>query len=536
MNVGPAVGAPTHGISRCASYWCEHIKDHPDPVFASKIMKYVTEGIPIDYEGVCIQSEIKNWPSAGNFSTEVDKFVRKHSIEGAIEGPCELGIEVVKTSPIGAFMKKGKSKARIIHDLSYPKNESINDGIDKENSSVMYASVLDAVRLCKLYAKPYMAKYDLEDAYLSCPVREEDRKFLGFLWKNGEKEQIMRFSSLPFGLRSSAKKFSEIAQGLMYIAQKNGAERSSLFYLDDSITVCSSYEACKKSIEIMCDTAKKCGFKINDKKTEGPNRVLVFLGIELNSITQQMRITEERLQEIREELQGWSVRKTCTKRELQSIVGKLQFCSKVVIHGNKFIRRLISLSKKGNSLNSKIRINKEARKDLAWWEKCMGCHNGLGWFEKNFEWNRAVMIHTDASDIALAAVMGQKWTILTFDGSYCWISKKSIGWRELLAVVVALSTFGPLLRNKSVVMHIDNAGVQQALEKGHSNNEDIMPLIRVVYFYAGIYNITYKCLHISTTLNTAADALSRLKFKDYFMNYPASEPVKTEPVDFLTDF
>ena len=460
----------------------------------------------------------------------------KHKAEGAIEGPCEIGIEVVKTSPIGAFIKKGKSKARVIHDLSYPKNESINDGIDKDNSSVMYSSVLDAVALCKLYAKPYMAKYDLQDAYLSCPVREEDRKFLGFLWENNGKNEIMRFSSLPFGLRSSAKKFSEIAHGLMYICQKRGAEKSSLYYLDDAITISGTEESCRKSIETMCETAKLCGFKVNEQKTIGPDRIIEYLGIEINSVTKQLRITEKRMAEIREELQGWSQRKTCTKRDIQSIVGKLQFCAKVVVHGNKFIRRLISLSKKGKHQSAKVRINKEARKDLAWWEKCLGCHNGVGWFDKHFDWQKAVLVYTDASDVAIAAVTGIKWTLLTFEGEYCWVSKKSIGWRELLAVVLALSTFGPILKNRHVIMHIDNAGIQQALDKGHTNNEDIMPLIRVVYFYAGIYNITYKSLHISTTLNGAADALSRLKFDEFFANYPASEPVKTKPVNFLTDF
>ena len=78
-----------------------------------KTVQYVTTGIP-EYEGVCDQSEIKNWPSVEEFKNEVDKFVNKHRSEGAIEGPCKSGIEIVKTSLIGAFIKKDKSKGGII--------------------------------------------------------------------------------------------------------------------------------------------------------------------------------------------------------------------------------------------------------------------------------------------------------------------------------------------------------------------------------------------------------------------------------------
>ena len=528
--------APTHGIARQVSYWKDQLKDHPDKDFAQRLCNYVEFGIPIEFEGECNNNELKNWPSSEQFKEQVNQFVEKHYAEGAIEGPFELGTDVVKTSPIGAFMKKGKDKVRVIHDLSYPHGNSINSGISKENSTVSYSSVLDAVALCKLYRTPFMAKYDLQDAFLSCPVRLEDRKYLGFLWENSEKSQIMRFSSLPFGLRTSARKFSELAQGLMYICKKNGASGTSIFYLDDALTVSGTEADCKESIDIMCSTAERCGFKVNPKKTKGPSRVIEFLGIELNSISGQMKITQERLQEIRSELNEWLGRKTCTKRELLSILGKLQFCSKVVIHGNKFMRRIIELSKRGKRLNSKIRLSKEARKDFSWWAKCMGCHNGIGWFEKSFDAKNAVLIFTDASDIAMGGVVGNKWTHIAFEGQYHWMLNKTIPWKELAAIVMTLATFGPILRNKHVLMHVDNEGIQVAIEKGSSKIEDIMKLVRVLYFYCGIYNITYKAVHISTHLNSSADAISRHKWELFFQINPGADKRKTHSVDFLTDF
>ena len=85
-------------------------------------------------------------------------------------------------------------------------------------------------------------------------------------------------------------------------------------------------------------------------------------------------------------------------------------------------------------------------------------------------------------------------------------------------------------------MHIDNEGIQKALEKGFSAKEEIMQLVRAVYFYTGIYNITYKTLHISTHLNGAADALSRQNVELFHSQYLASEKEMTKPVDFICDF
>ncbi len=57
------------------------------------------------------------------------------------------------------------------------------------------------------------------------------------------------------------------------------------------------------------------------------------------------------------------------KRELKSIVGKLQFCSKVVIPDLIFIRRLIHLSKKPKELYHKVTLTNQAKADIMCWYK-----------------------------------------------------------------------------------------------------------------------------------------------------------------------
>ena len=56
----------------------------------------------------------------------------------------------------------------------------MNDSISKEESRVTYSSVADAVTLCNRYNEPWLAKTDLKDVYLTCPVAYKDRDLLGF--------------------------------------------------------------------------------------------------------------------------------------------------------------------------------------------------------------------------------------------------------------------------------------------------------------------------------------------------------------------
>ena len=166
----------------------------------------------------------------------------------------------------------------------------------------------------------------------------------------------------------------------------------------------------------------------------------------------------------------------------------------------------------------------------------MGCHNGMAWFKKEIDMKRAILAFTDASDMGMSAVVLNKWTMVPFVGHYAWMRNKSIAFRELAAIVLLLATFGPILKDRDCVMHIDNQGIQQALQEGVSKVDEIMCLIRCVYYYTSIYNICYKTLHLSSECNSSADALSRLNVVLFKRLHPRSDPLMTKPVEFILDF
>ena len=61
-------------------------------------------------------------------------------------------------------------------------------------------------------------------------------------------------------------------------------------------------------------------------------------------------------------LHAWKWR-SCTKRELLSMIGTLQHASTVVKPGRTFLRRMIDLSKR----NVHLRVNTDFHADLQWW-------------------------------------------------------------------------------------------------------------------------------------------------------------------------
>lgn len=74
----------------------------------------------------------------------------------------------------------------------------------------------------------------------------------------------------------------------------------------------------------MLNTCLDLGFTTNPAKTTQPTTTLELLGIELHSIKQEAQIIQVRLSETLDLLQSWTTKRTCTKRQLQSLSWQTQ--------------------------------------------------------------------------------------------------------------------------------------------------------------------------------------------------------------------
>jgi hypothetical protein len=94
---------------------------------------------------------------------------------------------------------------------------------------------------------------------------------------------------------------------------------------------------------------------------------MTFLGIKFNSCKMSMEVTEDRMAEISEELKNWSTKQRASRREIQSLAGKLMFIAKCCKHGRSFMARILSAIKRLKRSNHHTYLNAEFKKDVQWW-------------------------------------------------------------------------------------------------------------------------------------------------------------------------
>ena len=192
-----------------------------------------------------------------------------------------------------------------------------------------------------------MSKLDLSDAFRHILVEPRDWELLGSTWPivlpDGSTQTACFLDMfLPFGLHSSPALFLKFLSGLRYVMAQRGA--TPLWnYLDDFWTCGPPAPSNWRfhNLDIMLSTCTNMGFTTKPDKTALPSTSLVLLGVQLHTVTQELRIDHSHLTEIMDLLEHWSTKGRCTKRQLQSLVGKLHFVCHACRPSRIFLHRMI---------------------------------------------------------------------------------------------------------------------------------------------------------------------------------------------------
>ena len=96
-----------------------------------------------------------------------------------------------------------------------------------------------------------------------------------------------------------------------------------------------------------------------------------------DTIKMCMRIDEMKRAEIQQLSLFWSRKTVANKQELQSILGKLIWVSKVVRFSRCFVSRIISLIKTLKHQKQKATLTEAVKKDFKWWAKFLSVFNGI---------------------------------------------------------------------------------------------------------------------------------------------------------------
>ena len=146
------------------------------------------------------------------------------------------------------------------------------------------------------------------------------------------------------------------------------------------------------------ETSTQLCVPLAPEKCVGSTTCIVFLGIELDSIELCARLPDEKLSELRSLLTTLLGTKSCTRRELESLVGKLQHASTVVKPGRTFLRRFLDALRGIRRPNHYHRLSRECKLNIMWWNELLVDWNGVFFLDRP-EWAPAPDTHisSDAS-------------------------------------------------------------------------------------------------------------------------------------------
>ncbi len=188
---------------------------------------------------------------------------------------------------------------------------------------------------------------------------------LGIHVGEGQDREVYAETTLPFGHRLAPKIFTAFSDALVWIARKFGTER--LKYMDDFAAAQPAGSGlCQHDLNAIRAACGLTGFEIQEEKVEGPETCLPVLGVEVDTITWEVRIGEKKLQSLRTDLQQWSQKSSALKHEIASIHGHLSFVAQVAKPGQIFLWHMVD-EMKVSDMDARISLSADFMAEVHWW-------------------------------------------------------------------------------------------------------------------------------------------------------------------------
>ncbi|XP_061485677.1 uncharacterized protein LOC133386068 [Rhineura floridana] len=253
----------------------------------------------------------------------------------------QAGVISSVTGPLvgaGIVPKKAAGEFRLIHHLSHPRGQSVNDFIPDSLCTVHYTSFDAAVRMVRACGNgALMGKCDIKSAFRLLPVHPADFDLLGFTF--ADKFHVDR--ALPMGCSISCALFERFSTFLEWAIKRRTGMDSVVHYLDDFLFVGGAGTGeCLHLMAQFQDLTEELGVPLAMEKTEGPAPVLTFLGIEIDSGKQCCRLPQNKLLILHDKIKEVTGVRKVFLSTLQELAGHLNFVCRVVAPGRAFLRHV----------------------------------------------------------------------------------------------------------------------------------------------------------------------------------------------------
>jgi len=248
---------------------------------------------------------------------------------------------------------------------------------------------------------------------------------------------------------------------------------------------------------------KKCSGVLSDlglvevvDKSVAPAIEVEFLGILFNTDRQMAEVTPDPLLQITELIGFWLGLKSATKRELQSLVGKLNFVCKCVLSSRVFISRMLAVLIMLKRQNYRFKIKAEFRADFVWWKRFLRRLNGVTYIPSMIWSEPNEILSTDA---CLSGAGG--WCV----GSYfsCKFSQEimnqdhHINGLELLTILIACRSWARKLSSLRIQVYCDNLSSVSVIISGKTKDSFMLKVLREILFIGSTHEFQIRAVHLA---------------------------------------
>lgn len=286
---------------------------------------------------------------------------------------------------------------------------------------------------------------------------------------------------------------------------------------------------CADALTTLLSIFNRLGLPVAMRKLEGPGHQLAFLGFELDSSTLEIWLSPAKLSELQQLFASWVGRRSCSKKELESLVGKLGHATRAVVLRKMFMRCMFELLAGAQQAHHHVHLNALFRSGVLWWATFLGSWNRMAMMQTQGQGQPSHHVWTDASGRfrcggvcpALQAWLQLQWPEPSSLGAVQ-LREESILLQELLPIVLACAVWGPNWQGSRVVVHCNNTGALAVVNTGYSKVPQIMHLLRCLFFIQAFFHLSVWAVHVPGMENGWADAISCNHLPLFFSQVPGA--------------
>ena len=293
-------------------------------------------------------------------------------------------------------------------------------------------------------------------------------------------------------------------------------------YLDDVLGLIRGTKAlADKAYALFLEVCAELGLQVQDnpEKTSPPARICTFLGVVWDSIKRELRLSEERVAKMVTRLEALAGSDWVTLKELQSIVGVLQYASCVIPAAVPYYRRLLDAQRGFRTAQRRpslrLKVTPEMTEDIDMWLRMLRVLNNAPVSMGITQPACSVRLWTDAAFTGWGYWFGSRYRSGSWPSSWRSRFKDEGDWEitiaelEAWALLIALRDIIGLVPNRRLTCMIDNQSVVGMCRRLSSRSPRCLPIMKEIALLCAIYQVTLRPIYVPSKDNTAADQLSR---------------------------